>query len=97
MWILTHQTLKQFWLRHADAKGPLKAWLVMLSEARWSGPADIKRVFRTASFVGHDRVVFNIGGNKYRLVTSVDYKMGRVYVRFLGTHAEYDKINVNEV
>mgnify|MGYP001810559947 FL=1 len=68
----------------------------MVSSVSWSGPADVKDQYRNASFVG-DRVVFNIAGNKYRLVSYINYEHYTVYVRFVGTHAEYDKIDVEKV
>lgn len=68
----------------------------MVSSVTWNGPADVKDQYRNASFVG-DRVVFNIAGNKYRLVTYINYPHYTVYVRFVGTHSEYDKIDVEKV
>ena len=79
-----------------DSEQPLKAWYAIAKEASWKHFADLKEQFRTASAVG-DRVVFNIGGNKYRLVTYINYEFYTIYVRFVGTHAEYDGIDVKNV
>jgi len=97
--VITRKTLSDFWRRpgRGDAKEPLKAWLAEAERATWTGPADIKRGHATASFVGTARVVFNIGGNKYRLIVHVRYRFFTVYIRFVGTHAEYDKVNAEEV
>lgn len=96
--IISRRTLKEFWeADHPDAEQPLRAWFAMVKVADWSGPTDIKRMFAHASFVGNDRVVFNIGGNKYRLVVKIIYSKKRVYVRFVGTHSEYDRIDVAKV
>jgi mRNA interferase HigB len=76
---------------------PLLAWFREAERASWKSPADIKRQYASASFVGNDRVVFNIGGNKYRLVVAVRYDVAVVFIRFIGTHAQYDRIDVKEV
>ena len=99
MRILSRKTLREFWQRAGcrDAEQPLKAWFREASHADWANPADVKAAFRTASIVGNSRVVFNIAGNKYRLVVRVNYAYRIVYVRFIGTHREYDQIDVEEV
>lgn len=73
------------------------AWAGEVKKAAWRGPADIKEKYRSASFVGDGRVVFNIAGNKYRLIVKVNYPAQVVYVRFIGTHREYDNVNAEEV
>ena len=101
MWLLEERTLKAFWKLHAPAKAPLVAWLKEAEQARWQSTADIRARYRSADFVG-DKVVFNIGGNKYRLVVRFKYAdpsakpplNGIALVRFIGTHADYDKIDV---
>jgi mRNA interferase HigB len=95
--IYSRSTLRRFWAKHPDAEQPLRAWYAEAKKAQWTTPSDIKALHRTASFVGDDRVVFNVGGNKYRLVVAVSYRRGSVFVRFLGTHREYDRINVETV
>ena len=99
MRIISRKTLRLFWEKreYADAEQPLKAWFKEASSADWSSPAAIKAAFGTASIVANSRVVFNIAGNKYRLVVRVNYPYRVIYVRFIGTHAQYDKIKVEEV
>jgi mRNA interferase HigB len=82
---------------YADAEQPLKSWFKLASDADWARPADIKAQFRSASFIGANRVVFNIAGNKYRLVVAVNYSYRVLYIRFIGTHRQYDNIDVQEV
>ena len=92
-------TLRNFWRREgcADAEGPLRAWFKEAEAANWRSPADIKRRYASASFVRGNRVVFNIGGNKYRLIVQVNYDFFVVYVRFIGTHKEYDRVDAESV
>lgn len=94
MRIIALSTLRAFWERHPDAEVPLRAWYALASRARWKTPADIKAAYRNASFIADSRVVFNIKGNDYRLVVAVRYDRGLMYVRFVGTHRQYDKIDV---
>lgn len=82
---------------HGDSEQPLRAWYAEAKEAEWAGPNDIKEAFRSASIIGGNRVVFNIKGNKYRLIVAVKYDFGIVYVRFVGTHKEYDKVDARSV
>jgi mRNA interferase HigB len=101
MWIVTENRLKLFWTRHRTARAPLLAWLKEFEKARYEAPSQIKAAHRSADFVG-DKVVFNIGGNKFRLVVRIRYARpsavpplnGIVYVRFIGTHKEYDAVDV---
>jgi mRNA interferase HigB len=99
MRVISRKALREFWERpgRADAEQPLKAWFHEAEQADWAKPADVKAAFRSASIVGNNRVVFNIAGNKYRLVARVNYPYRILYVRFVGTHREYDKVNVEEV
>jgi mRNA interferase HigB len=92
--IIARRTLRDFWERHPDAEQPLRAWYHDAKRARWTSPAVIKQTYATASLVGDDRVVFNIKGNRYRLVVAINYPYGVCYVRFIGTHAQYDRIDV---
>ena len=80
-----------------DAEEPLRAWYAEARAAAWRSPAQIKDRYRSASFVGDNRVVFNIGGNKHRLVVHVNYGLGIVLIKFVGSHAEYDRIDVETV
>jgi mRNA interferase HigB len=92
--IIAKRTLRRFWEREPRAEGPLKDWFAVTSAARWTGPADVKATFgTTVDFVGDNRVIFDIGGNKYRLVVHFAYPFGRGLIKFVGTHQEYDKIN----
>ena len=97
MRVIAKRTLREFWKQHADAEQPLKAWYDEVRKAQWLQPSDIKAMYRSASFVANNRVVFNIGGNKYRLVTAVDYRRQSLFIRFIGAHAEYDKVDVETV
>src|SRR5258708_39163853 len=93
MHIVTLKTLSSFWLIHSEVEQPLRAWYEIAHKAQWRTPADIKATLGKASFVGNNRVVFNIKGNRYRLIVAVEYTKGRMFVRFVGTHAEYDRID----
>jgi mRNA interferase HigB len=99
MRIIAVGALRDFWSRpgRRDAEQPLRAWVHVVKAADWSTPADVKQMFRSADILGGDRVVFNIGGNKYRLVAAVHYRGKRVYIRFVGTHKDYDRIDVKTV
>jgi mRNA interferase HigB len=94
MRVISVATLVEFWERHPDAELALKAWLAVARTAHWGTPADIKAQFGNASFVSGRRVVFNIKGNDYRLAVAVAYRLGALYIKFVGTHAEYDRIDV---
>ena len=75
----------------------MRAWVHVVGAAEWSRPTDIKEMFRSADIVANERVVFNVGGNKYRLVAAIHYRGKRIYIRFIGTHAEYDRINASTI
>ncbi len=97
--IIAKSSLQKFWERPgcADARGPLHSWYAEAIKATWRSPQDIKDQYASASICGNNRVVFNIGGNKYRLVVEVQYQAGIVWVKFVGTHAQYDRIDVETV
>ncbi len=97
MRIIARKTLSDFWEQHPDAEQALQAWYRDAKRAEWRTPADIKNVYRNASVVGNNRVVFNIKGNDYRLVVAIQYQWGNVYIRFIGSHKEYDKIDVSTI
>ena len=97
MWVITRRTLRNFWLRHPDAEGPLRDWYQEANSADWRSPADVRSRYPSASIIAGNRVVFNIKGNDYRLVVLIDYPYHKVYIRFVGTHAEYDSIDAAEV
>jgi mRNA interferase HigB len=96
--VIAKSTLRAFWVKHPRAETPLRAWHAVVSKAKWAGPADVKAMFGTSvDFVGDSRVIFDIGGNKYRLIVHVAYAYRRVLVKFVGTHAEYDRIDPESV
>lgn len=97
MRIIAKSTLREFWERHSDAEEPLLAWYREVEKEDWGHPAQVKEKYRSASIVKDSRVVFNIKGNDYRLVVKINYPYRVVYVRFVGTHMEYDAIDVEEV
>jgi mRNA interferase HigB len=97
MRVIAVSTLRAFWKRHPDAEQPLKAWFEEATNASWSQPSDIKERYRSASILKNRRVVFNIKGNDYRLVVAVAYKLQVVYVKFVGTHKEYDAVDAETV
>ncbi len=100
MRIIALSTLKAFWQEHpqyADATDQTLAWYRYTLKADWATPTEVKKAFRTASILKDGRVVFNIAGNKYRLIVWINYAYRVVYVRFIGTHAQYDKIDVQTI
>lgn len=97
MRIIAKRRLREFWELHPDAEEPLLAWYREVGKEDWDTPAKVKEKYRTASVIGDNRVVFNIKGNDYRLVVKINYPYRVVYIRFVGTHAEYDGIDAEEV
>lgn len=99
MRVISKKMLSDFWNTpgRQDARPPLEAWYREALHASWRQPVDIKPRFRSASFLHGNRVVFNIAGNKYRLVVKIHYNTGIIYIRFVGTHDEYDKADVEHI
>ena len=97
MRVIALSRLRDFWRKHPHSEVPLRSWYAEASRATWKIPAQIKEAHRLASFVGGDRVVFNIKGNDYRLIVAVRYPQQIMYVSFIGTHAEYDRIDAETV
>jgi mRNA interferase HigB len=97
MRVIAVSTLRAFWERFPDAEQPLKAWHEEAVKAAWAQPADIKAQYRSASVLKNRRVVFNIKGNDYRLIAAIAYRLQVVYVKFVGTHKEYDAIDAETV
>ena len=97
MRVIAKKTLKLFWEKHNDCEQQLKTWYDETAEDTWLSPKDIKVNYPSASFLADNRVVFNIKENTYRLIVKINYKYKIVWVRFIGTHAEYDKINANKI
>lgn len=87
----------EYWQKHPDCEEALKSWFYEAKNADWKTPVEIKRIYRNVSILKNNRVVFNICGNKYRLVVIVHFTAGIIFIRFIGTHKEYDKINAEEV
>lgn len=97
MRVIAVSTLRAFWALHPDAEQPLRAWHEEVANAAWTQPADIKQHYRSASILKNRRVVFNIKGNEYRLIAAVAYRLQIVYVKFIGTHAQYDAVDAETV
>jgi mRNA interferase HigB len=97
MRVISKRPLREFWEKHADAKAALQGWYDDALRAEWKTPAAIKNTYGNASILADNRVVFNIKGNAYRLVVKVQYDRGQVYVRFVETHEEYDRIDATRI
>jgi mRNA interferase HigB len=99
MRIIAVGTLRNFWGRpgRRDAEQPLRAWVHVVKSADWSKPTDVKRTFGSADILRNGRAIFDIGGNKYRLIAAIHYRGKRVYIRFIGTHRKYDEIDTETV
>lgn len=98
MQVIAKRTLREFWRKHPKAETPLKVWHSIANRASWENSQDISRRFgRTVDFVGDNRVIFDIAGNRYRLIIHVSYTYKRVLIKFIGTHKEYDKIDPETV
>lgn len=97
MRVIALKHIRDFCLKHPQAEQALMAWTQEARLAHWATPQDIKRRYASASFVGRNRVVFNIKGNEYRLVVAVAYRFQAVYVKFIGTHSAYDAIDAETV
>jgi len=95
MRVIAQSTLRNFWLKHENSEQQLKSWYQETIKADWSTPSDIKKEYPSASFLQDNRVVFNIKGNHYRLIVKINYPYKMVWIRFIGTHAEYNKIDAN--
>lgn len=99
MRIIAKSTLREFWEKstYADSEQQLKAWYDEVKKAEWKTFNDVKKDFPNASIVGNGRIVFNIKGNYYRLIAKFEFRLDKVFIRFIGTHKQYDKINTWEV
>jgi mRNA interferase HigB len=97
--IISRRTLLRFWQdhRYQDSEQALRAWYAEAKMANWESPQEIKEHYRSASIIGNNRVVFNLCGNKYRLIVAIKYNFRIIYIRFIGTHKQYDKINAEEI
>ncbi len=97
MRVIAKRALREFWENHADSEQALRAWYQIADKADWATPADVLSEFPRSSIVGSNKIVFKIRGNEYRLIVEVNYKFRRIWIRFIGTHAEYDKVNAERV
>jgi len=99
MRIISKKTLKDFYeqSKYSDSKNALESWYKEVLKLDWSNPNEIKEMYRSASIIGDTKVVFNIAGNKYRLIVTINYYTKIVFVKFIGTHKQYDKINIEEL
>jgi mRNA interferase HigB len=97
MHVIARKALRTFWERHGNAESPLEAWFHEAKAATWNTPAEVRHRYPSASIIGSDRVVFDIGGNKFRLVVRINYSSKTIFIRFVGTHAEYDAIDVETI
>jgi len=95
--IIAKRTLREFWEHHPDAEQHLKTWYDTVRKANWKSSNDVKRTYGNASIIGGNRVIFNIRGNHYRLVVKFNYERGWAFIRFIGTHREYDHINPENI
>ena len=95
--LIAIKTLRDYWEANQEIREQLQAWHDVIKAANWITPNELKAQFRNASIIGDNRVLFNIAGNKYRLIVKIHYNTGIVYVRFIGTHKEYDKIDAEQV
>jgi mRNA interferase HigB len=97
MRIISRKKLRDFWEQYPLAQKPLQAWFADAKQAHWKSPNDIKGVYRNASVIANNRVIFNIKGNDFRLVVAINYDFEIIYIRFIGTHKQYDNINAAKI
>lgn len=97
MRVISKKTLREFWIIHKEAEQPLRTWYSEASRAQWKTPNQIKKDYVKASIISNNRVVFNICGNKYRLIVKINYKRSWVFIRFIGTHEDYSKIDATTI
>jgi mRNA interferase HigB len=97
MRIYSKSTLREFWETHPDAEAPLRTWFIVARAARWNSPADVKQRYPDVDILRGNRLIFNIKGNDYRLIVAVHYDAQRLFVRFVGTHKDYDRIDAETI
>jgi mRNA interferase HigB len=93
--VISQKALRQFWEKHADAKDSLLVWYKLATKSNWASLVEIKEHYPDTDYVGNDRYVFNLKGNKYRLVVKIDFNAKLILIRFVGTHSEYNKIDAS--
>ncbi|MES2426125.1 MAG: type II toxin-antitoxin system HigB family toxin [Bacteroidota bacterium] len=97
MRVIAKSTLREFWEKHNDCEQQLKSWYQEANQANWASVNEIKNEYPSASVLQNNRMVFNIKGNNYRLIVRINYAYQMMWIRFIGTHAEYDKIDANKI
>ena len=97
MRIVAKKTLRDFWSKHNDCEEQLKSWYNETSKTIWKNPNELKKDYPSASILENNRIVFNIKGNNYRLIVKINYEYQIMWIRFIGTHADYDKIDSNKI
>lgn len=97
MHIISRPALIKFWIKHPDSETPLRVWFKKVEQSKWKSINELKADFPTADYVGNNRVVFDIKGNKYRIIILVFFLGQKMFIRFIGTHAEYDKVDAKNV
>ena len=97
MRIIAKKILREFWQKHPDCEQQLKAWFQETSKSKWKNPNEIKDEYPGASVLSDNRIVFNIKGNSYRLIVRINYDYQMIWIRFIGTHAEYDKVDATKI
>jgi mRNA interferase HigB len=95
--VIAKKILREYWVKHPDSEQQLKSWYQEAEDAEWKSPRDIKRDYPSASILAGNRVVFNIKGNHYRLIVKINYDYGMIWIRFIGTHSAYDKIDAQTI
>jgi mRNA interferase HigB len=95
--VIAKKTLRDYWEIHNDCEDQLKSWYNEAENAYWKTPKEVKKLYPTASILPNNRVVFNINGNNYRLIVKINYTHGLIWIRFIGTHSEYDKIDASNI
>jgi len=95
--IFAKSTLRMFWEKYPDSEQYLKTWYDTAMSSEWRTPADVKKSYASASILKDSRIVFNIKGNAYRLIAKLNYEKQLIFIRFIGTHTEYDKIDANRI
>jgi mRNA interferase HigB len=95
--VVAKKILRDFWEKHEDCEQQLKSWFREVQKSEWENPNRIKEEYPTASILNNNRIVFNVKGNNYRLIVKISFEYQMVWIRFVGTHAEYDKINANTI
>lgn len=97
MRVIAKSTLRDYWIKHKDCEEQLKSWNNEAEKSYWISPNEIKSDYPSASILHDNRIVFNIKGNLYRLIVKINYKYGIIWIRFIGTHGEYDKIDAEKI